>query len=58
MPNELIIARRYVADGHAEYYVNLCKEQSMVGLYIGDLSWAIRHTRIALYIRRLQRVSV
>lgn len=58
------VARTYIADGIADYEFELLKSQALVCLYNyratgkdAYLAQAIRATQIALFIRRLQRVS-
>lgn len=57
MPNEFLIARHYVAEGLAQYELDICKRNASVCLFIGDLNGAMVNTRIALFITRLLKVS-
>jgi hypothetical protein len=50
-------ARHYLNQGIAEYEFQRCKFDAKTWLYIGNLDRAIHLTQVALFIRRIQKVS-
>lgn len=50
-------ARRYVANGLADYEYGRLKHDAKVWLYLGKLDRAIHCTQVCLFIGRLQRFT-